>query len=35
MTTKVIDPRAASSPAWVQHIVIWVGHELELPSDRG
>ena len=35
MPSKVIEPIAASSPAWVQHLVNWAGHELVLPPDPG
>ena len=35
MTTQVIEPTAATSPAWVQHLVNTGGDDLEQPPDHG
>ena len=38
MTTQVIEPTAATSPAWVQHLVnagatIWSNHPITAPAS--
>ena len=35
LPSQVIEPAAASSPHWVQHLVNWAGTDVVLPPDPG